>query len=261
VIDETVPSRDGTPIRYLSDGSGDLSILFLHGWLGNAHWWDASLARLASRARVVALDLAGHGRSGRRAGWTIPGFGDDVVSVVERLSLRRIVLVSHSMSIYVALEAAPRIDAAAIVPVDTLHDAEWTAPEGFTTGFLAPFRKDFPKAVRRLFGDLGAGPKSSREALARILAEAAVADPAVAIPILAAVLDYEPRGPLSRIRVPIRAINSARRPTRLESNRKYAPDFQAVALPGVGHWPMLEAPEKFGDLLEGVLKELEAPKA
>jgi hypothetical protein len=60
-------------------------------------------------------------------------------------------------------------------------------------------------------------------------------------------------------RVPVRCINSAGgyqffTPTAVETNRKYA-DFGAVTLEGVGHYPMLEKPDKFNRSLWDVPKE------
>jgi hypothetical protein len=60
-------------------------------------------------------------------------------------------------------------------------------------------------------------------------------------------------------RVPVRCINSAGgyqffTPTAVETNRKYG-DFGTVTLEGVGHYPMLEKPDKFNRSLWDVLKE------
>jgi hypothetical protein len=56
--------------------------------------------------------------------------------------------------------------------------------------------------------------------------------------------------------VPIRAINGDLNPTNLEVNRKYAPQFDAVIIKGSGHYPMLEKPERFNELLTDILHNL-----
>jgi pimeloyl-ACP methyl ester carboxylesterase len=61
---------------------------------------------------------------------------------------------------------------------------------------------------------------------------------------------------LSQIKVPIRAINADMTPTNLDVNRKYAPQFDAVIIKGSGHYPMLEDPTRFNELLTDVLRNL-----
>ncbi len=60
--------------------------------------------------------------------------------------------------------------------------------------------------------------------------------------------------------VPIRAINAApetpmQYATAVEANRQYA-DFDAVLMPGVGHFLQLERPAEFNERLREVLAEL-----
>jgi sigma-B regulation protein RsbQ len=58
-----------------------------------------------------------------------------------------------------------------------------------------------------------------------------------------------------RVRSRFRAINADKYPTNLDAARRSAPQFDAVIIEGVGHYPMLEAPERFNALLEDVLKD------
>jgi pimeloyl-ACP methyl ester carboxylesterase len=45
-------------------------------------------------------------------------------------------------------------------------------------------------------------------------------------------------------------------PTNLEINRKYAPQFEVVIIKGSGHYPMLEDPTQFNELLTDYLQQL-----
>jgi pimeloyl-ACP methyl ester carboxylesterase len=82
---------------------------------------------------VVALDLAGYGQSGGgRKDWTMAAFGQDVVSVVEALGLKRVVLIGHSLGGPAVLEAARRMPGRVVglVLVDSWVDFEGKiAPE------------------------------------------------------------------------------------------------------------------------------------
>jgi sigma-B regulation protein RsbQ len=58
---------------------------------------------------TIAIDLPGHGESGRnRNKWLISSFADDVESVLQHQKLDHFVLIGHSMGGPVALEVAPR---------------------------------------------------------------------------------------------------------------------------------------------------------
>jgi pimeloyl-ACP methyl ester carboxylesterase len=73
---------------------------------------------------------------------------------------------------------------------------------------------------------------------------------------LRAIFSYDPAPALKEVKVPIRAINSDLNPTSVEVNRKYSPQFDAVIMKGSGHYPMLEDPAKFNQLLAEILRTL-----
>jgi pimeloyl-ACP methyl ester carboxylesterase len=120
-----VRSADGVEIAYTTAGVGDEGLVLIHGALVDRAFWDRQVSGCAARFRIVALDLAGHGGSGRgRAAWTIPAFGEDVRAIVEALGLRRVVLVGNSLGGAVALESARLLHerAVGVIGIDTLHD-------------------------------------------------------------------------------------------------------------------------------------------
>src|SRR5438128_253020 len=74
---ETARSADGVAIRFQVSGQGEPTLVLVHGWALDHRLWDGQVPRLSARHRVVTLDLAGHGASGRqRARWTMAAFGD-----------------------------------------------------------------------------------------------------------------------------------------------------------------------------------------
>ncbi|MGZ5238547.1 MAG: alpha/beta fold hydrolase [Caldimonas sp.] len=90
----------GLALRYLEWGAADApAIVLLHGGGQSAHTWDVCCLILARRYRCLALDQRGHGDSD----WSSEGaygFDDhagDVAGFVERLELRRPLLVGMSM--------------------------------------------------------------------------------------------------------------------------------------------------------------------
>jgi len=253
-----VKSSDGVPIHFVAGGRGDTALVFVHGWNGNASWWQPILERFAPDHRVVALDLAGHGKSGReRRDWTVERFAGDVAAVVRGLDLRGVVLLGHSMSGAITVEAARVLGQRVVllVPVDTLQDADWDLPSEAWKQFFGGLRADYPRAVERFFRGQLAAPGSPPEVIDRVVADARRADPALAVPMLERAREFDLRTALRDTRVPIHALNTDRTPTRLDRNRRYHARFDVELLPGLGHWPMLEAPAAFGDALERVLEE------
>jgi pimeloyl-ACP methyl ester carboxylesterase len=251
-------SADGVPIYYDVYGSGPIALVFVHGWCCNRHYWDRQVRHFAQQYKVVALDLAGHGASGRdRNTWTMPKFGEDVVAVVAQLGLDQAVLIGHSMGGPVIVEAARRLPNAVIgvVGVDTLWNVEHTQTPEQVEMFLAPFRANFVGAartfVRRMFVST-----SDATLVEHIVADMSAAPPDVGIGASEAILDCIPnlQEGLREVNAPIIVINAdGWQPTHMETAQRYG--IEVVLMSGVGHFVMLEAPEIFNRLLDETVKK------
>ena len=258
--DGQVRSFDGVPIAYTTAGSGEGALLFIHGWSCDRQYWSAQIDAFAGAQRVIAVDLAGHGDSGRgRTEWTIESLGRDVEAVVSALDLPSVVLVGHSMGGLVALEAARRMPdrVVGVIGVDALHDAGHRVDPATLAETVARLRQDFPGQCRDLVAGLflaGADPELVRE----VTADMCDAPPDIAIELFARTQEYDLGAALAAVRVPVRAINGSIAPTRIEANRAYDPDFDALVLDGVGHFPMLERPAELNRLLGRTIEELTA---
>jgi non-heme chloroperoxidase len=94
----SITTKDGTSIFYKDWGTGP-TIVFSHGWPLNADAWDAQMLFLGQQGyRVVAHDRRGHGRSEQT--WTgneYDTFADDLAELLEKLDLKDVTLVGHSM--------------------------------------------------------------------------------------------------------------------------------------------------------------------
>ena len=148
----SVRSADGVSVRYESFGRGEPALVLVHCWSCDRHLWDAVVPRLAKQRRVVTLDLAGHGESGRdRKDWTIPAFGEDVRAVVEALGLRKVILAGHSMGGPVILEAARGLPGRVVglIPVDTCLNVEQTNSPEEVAGLIGGFEKDYRDTAER----------------------------------------------------------------------------------------------------------------
>jgi pimeloyl-ACP methyl ester carboxylesterase len=98
----------GCPINYLVWGEPDKPPLVLvHGGAAHAMWWSFLAPQLSRHYYVIALDLSGHGDSGRREAYPAQGWADEVIAVSDEAARGRPpVLVGHSMGGLVSIVAA-----------------------------------------------------------------------------------------------------------------------------------------------------------
>jgi pimeloyl-ACP methyl ester carboxylesterase len=99
---------DGTAISYLAWGDpGPRGLVLVHGGGAHAHWWDHIAPLLALDRRVLALDLSGHGDSGRRDSYTLDAWATEVLAVAADAGLTEPpTVIGHSMGGLVTLRLA-----------------------------------------------------------------------------------------------------------------------------------------------------------
>lgn len=251
-------SSDGQKIHYKESGNGNPALIFVHGWLGNTEWWESQKEYFKNQYHIVLMDLAGHGKSdASRQEWTSERYADDIKSVADAVNTQEIILVGHSMSGAYVLEASLKIpEVKAIILIDTLKNLDESFTREQTEEVLSQYRKDFKHTVENflpqfLFAE--GTPPAVRE---RVQQEFLQHKPELAINALRPLYATDFKTFAKQIQVPVIAINSDASPTHLENNRKYLKNYDYVTIEGVGHYPMLEKPEEFNTILDGVIKKL-----
>lgn len=90
---------DGVATRYQEVGppTARSAVVFVHGHPGSSRDWDALLAATGRYARSVAFDVSGYGQSDKSARQvqSTRGAGGYLQGVLERLGIRKVVLVVH----------------------------------------------------------------------------------------------------------------------------------------------------------------------
>lgn len=254
-----VPSGDGVGLAFTERGAGATTLVFIHGGLADRTFWKEQVDTLAGRYTVVALDLGGHGASGRdRKRWSIPTWGDDVRAVVESVGARRVVLIGNSLGGPVALEAAARLRGRVlgVVAVDTLQDMTQTIDARAAAERAKAFRDDFPAACSALVGMLF-HPGKEAELHAWAETRMCAMPPEVVAEMMESFAGYDQVAVGKAAGVPIRAINGDLFPTLIDVNRAAGLDFDAVIMTGCGHYPMLERPAEFNARLVEIVSTLE----
>lgn len=257
VIVDSVPSEDGVMIYYDVHGQGDRALVFVHCWSCDRTYWQNQVDEFAKDYRVVTVDLGGHGQSGlNRKVWTMAAFGADVAAVVNKLDLKNVVLIGHSMGGPVCIEAARCLQGrvVAIVGVDNFQSFGEKMTKEEVEAWVAHLQPDFTPTVdffvRSMFP---AGADSSL--VSRIASDMASAPPDVAISAITETLLYDYRAALVEVRVPIRTISSDKHATDVKGNAAIAASFGMKLMPGRGHFLQLEDPATFNRLLHETLAE------
>jgi pimeloyl-ACP methyl ester carboxylesterase len=106
--EERATECEGTSIAYRAWGDpADRNIVLVHGGAAHSRWWDHIAPLLARGWRVVAMDLSGHGDSGRRERYSLDVWAREVLAVVAAAgTAASTVVIGHSMGGLVTLRLA-----------------------------------------------------------------------------------------------------------------------------------------------------------
>jgi len=248
---KTCSATEGVRIVYSASGSGPVALVFIHGGLANRTFWDEELRGFASRYRVIAPDLPGHGESGSNPQkWGIPEFGADVRAVVEAEGIKRAILFGNSLGGPVAIEAALLLPgkALAVVGVDTFQRLDYAMPPEQARERAEAFRRDYAGNMKQMVRELfhpDADPAIVADAERRM----AGTSPETAYRLFLSLAGYNPAESARRLQVPLLAINGDLYPTDIAGNRQIKPDFEVLVMKHMGHYPMLERPGEFNQLV------------
>lgn len=95
-------------IRYSDQGDGAVCVI-LHGYLESIETFDVLAGELAEHARVICIDLPGHGGSNlREEHVSVEEMAEAVYAVIDSLGVNMIHLIGHSMGGYVSLALADK---------------------------------------------------------------------------------------------------------------------------------------------------------
>jgi pimeloyl-ACP methyl ester carboxylesterase len=242
-------------VHYVTVGNGNHAIVFVHGWSCNLGFWREQIAALADQARLILIDLPGHGRSDKpHTDYTMDFFAEAVLAVLHDAKVGKAIFIGHSMGGAVIAKIHHHAPGkfAAIVSVDgLLCRLSGTPEEGRTLvgGFASPhYRQHAAEFISTFF------PVPGTEALRdHVTAEMLATPQHVMLGGMLAMLDPDqPDWILPKVSVPVMIINA---PSPWWSNgyEKYArslsPQSDYSLLDGAGHFLMLEKPAEFNTLL------------
>jgi pimeloyl-ACP methyl ester carboxylesterase len=257
-----VLSKDGTPISYEVYGSGEPTLVFVHGWSCDARYWRAQVPYFSKTHRVVTLDLAGHGHSGMtRTQYTMGAFGEDVRAVTKATGSPSVILIGHSMGGSVIAEAARLMPGRVIglIGIDTLENIEYRMTREELKKMIAPLKKNFRTGSRQFVGGM-ISPKTDPKLREWILSDVSAAPSAVALSAMNEMMTQYITGEAARtfekIRIPVITVNGDLWPINYEANRRHMFSYHAIILKKVDHFLMMDRPEEFNHALDKAIHML-----
>jgi pimeloyl-ACP methyl ester carboxylesterase len=238
----------------------------VHGFLCSHEDWRFQLKALKGKYEVVACDLRAHGKTpGRPQECSIEHFGGDVMALINNLELANPVLIGHSMGCRVVLEAnriAPeRVAGLVLVDGSRAGSGDPDAAEATArahiqkTGYAAwaedLFRQMFFKSTPATERLVARAVRQSAEIGAALWPRLARWDAALLETALASV-----RAPVLVIQTTARNAQGQRSQLQagqsspwLDLLKEKLKDVTVEVLPGLGHFPQLEAPERVNRLI------------
>ncbi|MEP6922610.1 MAG: alpha/beta hydrolase [bacterium] len=239
---------DGAKIHYVNYGKGSEALVLIHGWTCNLDNWRDQTLVFARRNRVIAIDLLGHGESDKpQIAYTMKLFARVVDAVLRDAKVKRAVLVGHSMGTPVARQfyrKYPKKTLAIVIVDGALRPfGDKAMLDRMIAGFRSPNYKDIGA---QMFTAM-MGPNLSPEAQERIKASFLNTPQYVLASAMEGMADASIWGE-DKINVPVLALmakNPFYPPTLEQSYRALVPDLEFQVWDGVGHFIMMEQPEKF----------------
>ena len=246
-------------VHYVTVGKGRPTIVLVHCWAGNLGFWREQVPALADKARLVLIDLPGHGQSDKpHTAYTMDFFASAVLAVMKDAQVDKATLIGHSMGgpvICCVYRQAPE-KVAALVSVDGLLRRPPGTP-GQAAQFVGQFATpDYRENVKKFVGAFF--PIPGTEALRdRVLSEMLATPQYVMVGAMEGMFGPDqPDWDLKKVPVPVLVIN-ARSPMWNADYESYVHSLSAQAdyrrMDGVGHWLMLEKPAEFNAILTELL--------
>lgn len=237
------------------------TFVLVHGFACDHTDWNLQSDFLSGKGfKVIAPDLRGHGANpAPESECSIETFGADIAKLLAEKDVRDAVLVGHSMGCRVVLQAA--LDAPGRVGALALVDGSWLGP-------AHPVKiDDFANFARNLFAGMFLAPSALGEA---IIERATQLPEAIGAALFSRMVRWDAermQSALAAVRVPMLVAQStylnaerkrvAMKPGEttpwLELVRQKAPRARIEIIPGVGHFPQLEAPEQVNRLVSALV--------
>jgi pimeloyl-ACP methyl ester carboxylesterase len=236
-------------------------VVFLHGWLGSWRYWFPTMERVAENFRTYSFDFWGFGESRRQSTYeSIQNYSDQVIRFLDELGIDRCLLVGHSMGGMVALKTAinhpKRISRVAAVGAPIVGDSLSWLLKLIDRPIMADAFARVPWFRRYMFHRfLG---ETTDPAVDEILDDSVKSSSTTLRNAVGSMWRTDLRPDLSRLSVPTLIVHGGRdeivHPNQADLFDD-TPVAEVVVMPESRHFPFLDEPQLFNDILIRFLKQ------
>lgn len=98
---------NNTTLAYIEEGTGDQTLIFIHGLGSYLPAWNKNIPELSKHYRCIAIDLPGYGKSSKgNYEFSMTYYAQVIKEFAEKKGIENLVLVGHSMGGQIALTTA-----------------------------------------------------------------------------------------------------------------------------------------------------------
>lgn len=237
-------------------------MLFCHGFTTTGEFWREQIDVFARDHRVVVPDLPGHGLSSspRARRYTIDAFADDLALLFDVLKLEDTVLVGLSMGGTIAqrftLRHRKRLRGLVLVGA-TPHGL---GPDVVADNVVSAIDRLGVVAASQAVIDRSFGSEASDGLVAFARAQVAHTPEHVAREAIASLNEADSRGDLGKLDLPTLVVcgeeDAITPPAESRALARGIPAAQLELIKGAAHFPMLEQPTRFNDVLRDFLHRI-----
>jgi len=259
-------ASDGTKLSYTDSGSGDSSLVFIHGWNIDQSYWDQQVAYFSPRYRVVTITLPGYGGTKPHPEGCSPEiYAKDIAVLIDSLDLDHAVLIGHSMSgAMIAATAAMRPKkTAGIIGIDNFTGYGFKPSPEEKKAIAAVYtemREHYSRVMKEYTNQYLFSPSTDSASRNRILNSFLSADSTFSVDCLEQLEEYPLDSLLLSLHRPLYLVNSDFHPNDTASFRNAGIELHFYNVGSTGHYPMIETPEQFNQLLAKAISDMSANK-
>ena len=253
---------DGVPLFYIDEGQGRPIVLIHNLMFGAEYFWQKNIPELSQNNRVIAVDMRGHGLSGKpNAGYNLKQLASDINEILIKLDLHDVVLggmaigalsilqylsdyENERVSALILSEFTPKLVSA----IDWKHPTFGDFPEEAAAGFSDSVRAD--RDVLNNFVIAGFNQMPNDEILEEMLINTYLTPTEVVAEFVDDMVKNDYRDMLHTISLPTLLLYGGDKnqvfPTAVgDWIQKEIPHSQLVIFNNSGHAPFWEESEKY----------------
>jgi len=242
-------------IHWLEAGSGS-PLLLLHSNGCSAHEFEQVMEPLSKHYRVIAWDMPGHGDSDLVARhYSVEDYADAVVSFMDALDLEQAWVAGASIGGLVCVQLAAchasRLQGVVVIEAVLQSAADWQAQWAIVETVFGIEVQAF-EDVKLRFRDLTAAVHR------RWNIDRCKAGAKTMVDVMWAIREYDGLGRTGSVECPVAVIYGETGPgmNSITQWRASLPRARHHILPGCGHFPMIDDPKHFEQVLLSCLRDM-----